>query len=151
MKASTSSGTSAPDSALPLTERFASFAPSPVRNGMPLSWVEHAPVKAIDLVLVPVAEREALYEPVDEYLTELVTHRDLPVGPANACAYKCLPSYWEEAGRLEVLANNPTAQRLYERLGFHPEGRREAAVLPGGQAVDAILMAKLWPERLPKS
>jgi putative acetyltransferase len=45
---------------------------------------------------------------------------------------------------LEVLTNNPSAQRLYERLGFHAEGRREAAALVDGQPVDSILMARLW-------
>lgn len=48
---------------------------------------------------------------------------------------------------LEVLSNNPNARRLYERLGFHLEGRREAAVVVDGQPIDAILMARLWPKK----
>jgi RimJ/RimL family protein N-acetyltransferase len=46
---------------------------------------------------------------------------------------------------LEVLSNNPAALRLYERLGFHTEGRRQAAAIVDGRPVDAILMARLWP------
>ena len=41
---------------------------------------------------------------------------------------------------LEVLSNNPRAQRLYERHGFAIEGRRQHAVEVDGGFVDAILM-----------
>jgi len=43
---------------------------------------------------------------------------------------------------LEVLSNNPRAQRLYERHGFAVEGRREAAIAVDGAFVDLILMAR---------
>src|SRR5262245_8231776 len=56
-------------------------------------------IETIEIAPVPVTEREALYELVDQYLAELMKHRDVAVGPANALAYKYLPLYWEEAGR----------------------------------------------------
>jgi RimJ/RimL family protein N-acetyltransferase len=43
---------------------------------------------------------------------------------------------------LEVLANNPGAIRLYERLGFHHEGRQQGAVAVDGTLVDLLLMAR---------
>jgi RimJ/RimL family protein N-acetyltransferase len=45
---------------------------------------------------------------------------------------------------LEVLANNPGAIRLYERLGFQHEGTRRGAVVVGGEPIDLRLMA--WHE-----
>ncbi len=48
---------------------------------------------------------------------------------------------------LEVLSNNRRAQELYERHGFVSEGRRVAAVIHEGRSLDAILMAKRWPEK----
>ncbi len=53
----------------------------------------------IELVPVAVAERNGLYELVDEYLAELMNHRDVPVGPVDAASYTYLPMYWEEVGR----------------------------------------------------
>ena len=41
---------------------------------------------------------------------------------------------------LEVRADNPTAQRLYERHGFVPVGRRRRYYQPSG--VDAVVMAR---------
>lgn len=43
---------------------------------------------------------------------------------------------------LEVLSNNPSAQRFYERKGFVVEGRRVGAVEVDGDFVDAIQMAR---------
>jgi len=43
---------------------------------------------------------------------------------------------------LEVLSNNPSAQRLYERFGFVVEGRREGAVAVDGEFMDAIVMCR---------
>lgn len=43
---------------------------------------------------------------------------------------------------LEVLSNNPGAQRLYERHGFVVEGRREGAIAVDDDFVDAILMCR---------
>jgi ribosomal protein S18 acetylase RimI-like enzyme len=43
---------------------------------------------------------------------------------------------------LRVLATNPGAQRLYERMGYQEEGRLRAEFLIEGQLVDDVLMAK---------
>jgi ribosomal-protein-alanine N-acetyltransferase len=44
---------------------------------------------------------------------------------------------------LEVGADNPTAQALYERAGFVPAGRRPGYYTrPGVTAVDAIVMRR---------
>ena len=43
---------------------------------------------------------------------------------------------------LEVLSNNPRAQRLYERKGFVVEGRKMGAVEVDGEFVDAVLMCR---------
>jgi len=43
---------------------------------------------------------------------------------------------------LEVLSNNPRAQRLYERKGFVIEGRNVGAVEVDGEYVDFILMCR---------
>ena len=43
---------------------------------------------------------------------------------------------------LEVLSNNPRAQRFYEHHGFIVEGRRAAAIAVDGEYVDLILMVR---------
>ena len=53
----------------------------------------------VELVRVGLAERDALYALVDEYLAELGAHRERPVGPTDARSYTYLPLYWEELGR----------------------------------------------------
>ncbi len=50
-----------------------------------------------------------------------------------------------ERVELSVLATNPRAQKLYERLGFAAEGRKVGSVASGGRYVDEILMARLRP------
>jgi len=50
-----------------------------------------------------------------------------------------------ERVELVVLATNPGAQRLYERLGFTVEGRQRGANVSQGEMVDEILMARLRP------
>ncbi len=44
---------------------------------------------------------------------------------------------------LSVLARNEAAIRLYERLGFQHEGRRQRAILRNGEYLDDLLMALL--------
>jgi len=44
---------------------------------------------------------------------------------------------------LEVLADNPRAIRLYERMGFEHEGCKRKAVFRGGQYIDALVMARI--------
>jgi putative acetyltransferase len=44
---------------------------------------------------------------------------------------------------LEVMADNPRAIRLYERLGFEREGCKRKAVFRGGEFVDVLVMARL--------
>lgn len=44
---------------------------------------------------------------------------------------------------LEVFSTNQRALRLYEKFGFHVEGRREKQYKIEGEYVDGILMAKL--------
>ncbi|MDZ4064392.1 MAG: GNAT family N-acetyltransferase, partial [Coriobacteriia bacterium] len=46
---------------------------------------------------------------------------------------------------IEAFANNPDVVRLYERLGFEHEGRREGAVVVDGKYVDVVLLAKRLP------
>jgi putative acetyltransferase len=48
--------------------------------------------------------------------------------------------------RLElwVFADNDAAIRLYERLGFHHEGRRRASFLKDGHFKDLLLMGMLF-------
>lgn len=46
---------------------------------------------------------------------------------------------------LEVLSNNPRAVELYARHGFVIEGTKKQAVLVDGQAIDNIMMARLFP------
>jgi RimJ/RimL family protein N-acetyltransferase len=46
---------------------------------------------------------------------------------------------------LTVMAHNERAIRLYEKLGFHREGRKRDALLVSGEYVDEYLMAKLLP------
>ena len=53
----------------------------------------------VDLLRVDEADRPALYRLVDEYLLELATHREHPIGPVDAATYEYLPMYWTEAGR----------------------------------------------------
>jgi RimJ/RimL family protein N-acetyltransferase len=43
---------------------------------------------------------------------------------------------------VEAFANNPDAIRLYERLGFEPEGVRRDAVEVDGRFVDVVFLAK---------
>ncbi|MDA8346052.1 MAG: GNAT family protein [Thermaerobacter sp.] len=42
---------------------------------------------------------------------------------------------------LTVLATNPRAQALYERLGFVVEGRKRGSVISAGRHVDEVMMA----------
>jgi putative acetyltransferase len=50
-----------------------------------------------------------------------------------------------ERVELTVLATNPGAQRLYERLGFEVEGRKRGSLISAGAYVDELLMARLRP------
>lgn len=47
--------------------------------------------------------------------------------------------------QLEVWADNQRAIRLYETLGFEPEGRKRNAVRRRGEYVDVLLMGRLRP------
>ena len=47
---------------------------------------------------------------------------------------------------LEVYAFNPRAQRVYEKVGFVPEGVRRDALRFDGEWVDSVLMSVLAPE-----
>lgn len=47
---------------------------------------------------------------------------------------------------LDVLATNPRAQHVYEKLGFVVEGRRRQAQFKNGQYVDVVEMAVLRDE-----
>lgn len=51
---------------------------------------------------------------------------------------------WLRLRRLEltVMATNPRAQALYERLGFVVEGRRKGAIISRGEYVDLIEMVR---------
>ena len=55
------------------------------------------------------------------------------------------PRVWRV--ELEVLANNPKAQRLYARSGFRVEGTRRRAVQVDGEIIDAVVMSRLWPPK----
>jgi putative acetyltransferase len=44
---------------------------------------------------------------------------------------------------LEVMADNPRAIGLYERMGFEHEGCKRKAIIKGGGYVDALVMARL--------
>lgn len=48
---------------------------------------------------------------------------------------------------LEVYAFNPRAMRVYERVGFQPEGRRRQALQWDGEFVDAIIMSIVRSDR----
>jgi len=50
---------------------------------------------------------------------------------------------------LEVLASNPRARRVYERVGFVAEGRLRAASRFDGEPVDVIVMALLRTDPRP--
>jgi predicted acetyltransferase len=52
-----------------------------------------------ELRRVDESERGDLYDLVDDYLHELSTHREIPVGPIDAAGYTYLHLYWKEAGR----------------------------------------------------
>lgn len=45
--------------------------------------------------------------------------------------------------RLTVHADNPTAQRMYETLGFEIEGRERKAAYKDGKYVDILIMGRL--------
>ncbi|MEU9123306.1 GNAT family protein [Streptomyces sp. NPDC048506] len=47
---------------------------------------------------------------------------------------------------LEVYAFNPRARRVYEKVGFVPEGVLRDALLWEGERVDAVVMSMLAPE-----
>jgi predicted acetyltransferase len=53
----------------------------------------------VALVRVGPSERADLYALVDEYLAELSSHRERPIGATDARSYEYLPLYWEEPGR----------------------------------------------------
>lgn len=52
---------------------------------------------------------------------------------------------------LEVFANNPRAQRSYEKSGFTVEGRQRAALLWEGRRVDVITMGMLAGDPRPRT
>jgi RimJ/RimL family protein N-acetyltransferase len=74
-------------------------------------------------------------------------HHRTGVGTALLRAVIDLADRWLLLERLEltVLATNPGAQRLYERMGFVVEGRKRGSVLSDGAYVDEILMARYRP------
>ena len=58
-------------------------------------------------------------------------------------AFRHLPLHRDSLG---VLAFNPRAQRVYEKVGFVVEGRERDAVLFDGERVDQVTMSVLRPE-----
>ena len=74
-------------------------------------------------------------------------HHGAGVGTALLEKLLELADLWLMLERVElyVLATNPRAQRLYERLGFTVEGREHGSVVSCGRYTDAILMARLRP------
>ncbi|MCR8641189.1 GNAT family N-acetyltransferase [Paenibacillus sp. N1-5-1-14] len=53
-----------------------------------------------------------------------------------------------ERVELGVLATNPGAKELYEKVGFQMEGVKQGSIKSRGQYVDEILMARLHPDGL---
>jgi putative acetyltransferase len=69
------------------------------------------------------------------------------IGTALLRAVIDLADNWLMLERLQlaVLASNPRAQALYERLGFQVEGRKRGGTVSEGRYVDEVLMARLRP------
>ncbi len=55
--------------------------------------------QTVELRRIVYAERSVLDRLVDDYLAELIVHREIPAGPTDAASYQYLPLYWEERGR----------------------------------------------------
>lgn len=70
------------------------------------------------------------------------------IGTALITKILDLADNWLMLERVElgVLATNPRAKALYERLGFTVEGVKKGAIRSAGQYVDEILMARLRPD-----
>lgn len=69
------------------------------------------------------------------------------VGYALMAALLDYADNWAQVLRLElnVYADNKSAIRLYERCGFHHEGRMTAYAMRDGMYVDSLAMARLHP------
>ncbi len=78
-------------------------------------------------------------------------HWNAGVGSALMLAILDLADNWFNLLRveLEVLANNPAAIHLYEKLGFELEGTKRKAVFGNGRYQDIHIMARLR-SRIPK-
>ena len=110
----------------------------------------------VELLHVSPAEKAALFELVDEYLAELATHRERPIGPTAAAEYQYLPEYWREVGRHPffvyrsgqlagfVLVREVPGQRVIQMSDFfiRPPFRRAG--------VGRATLAQLW-RRFPGS